>query len=421
MPLLRDGLYQAWLRDGQNRPPLELVKLESKPIKFYPVDDGFGGGKVFADNASAQEYLHLGEGRKMLRRADTRESGLDAIGADGRRRSLPPQAQRRSPPPSAIAAEAGPSRAIAGPSRTRSLFHEQSALDGSSGPPQRPAPIGSPTPSPPSDTGTWAFSPPQSPFGTPPLSPSGTPPLSPSCPSVGSDWQAVEAATRAREASARSSQTWLTADQAKELQSHSDVTVFMVKYVDRRDHPVLFQLGECYDRRGLANSPEVFGRVSSRYNKTIACATSGWHLPLGGQTKSPDLLGAVKLAFDNLIQFGGEGQRAHTGVGMLGTHMTFRSAHVLRCRESPTAKPVYCIFEDGERVISDRAQFAESYLMNEDRKFTLLRYLTSEKAAPWVRPALKLLEKCLHPPSAVGAQALRARVADREARAYGQG
>ncbi|KAK3253277.1 hypothetical protein CYMTET_37463, partial [Cymbomonas tetramitiformis] len=77
MPLLRDGLYQAWLRDGQNRPPLELVKLEPKPVKFYPVDDGLGGGKVFADNASAQEYLHLGEGRKMLRRDDTRESGRD--------------------------------------------------------------------------------------------------------------------------------------------------------------------------------------------------------------------------------------------------------------------------------------------------------------------------------------------------------
>ncbi|KAK3281901.1 hypothetical protein CYMTET_10334 [Cymbomonas tetramitiformis] len=98
---------------------------------------------------------------------------------------------------------------------------------------------------------------------------------------------------------------------------------------------------------------------------------------------------------------------------MLGTHMTFRSAHVLRCRESPTAKPVYYIFEDGERVISDRAQFAESYLMDEDRKFTLLRYVTNERAAPWVRPALKLLEERLRPPSAVGARALRARVAER--------
>ncbi|KAK3238301.1 hypothetical protein CYMTET_51678 [Cymbomonas tetramitiformis] len=342
MPLLRDGLYQAWLRDGQNRPPLELVKLESKPIKFYPVDDGIGGGKVFADNASAQEYLHLGEGRKMLRRADTRESGLDAIGAEGRRRSPPPRAHQVT-------------TAFRYCRRGRTFQRDRRPI---------------------------------------------------SC-------QAVEAATRVREASAQSSRTWLTADQAKELQSHSDVTVFMVKYVDRRDRPVLFQLGECYARRGLANPHEVSGRVSSRYNKTIACATSGWHLPLGGQTKSPDLLGAVKLAFDDLIQFGGEGRRAHTCVMMLGTHMTFRSAHVLRCRESPTAKPVYYIFEDDERAISDRAQFAESYLVDEDRKFTLLRYVTEERAAPWVRPALKLLEERLHPPSAVGAQALRARVAER--------
>ncbi|KAK3253278.1 hypothetical protein CYMTET_37464 [Cymbomonas tetramitiformis] len=202
--------------------------------------------------------------------------------------------------------------------------------------------MGSPTPSPPSDAGAWAFSPPQSPSGTPPLSPSGTPPLSPSCPSVGSDWQAVEAATRVREVSAQSSQTWLTADQAKELQSHSDVTVFIVKYVDRRDRP-------------------------------------------------PDLLGAVKLTFDNLIQFGGEGRRAHTCVMMLGTHMTFRSAHVLRCRESPTAKPVYYIFEDYERVISDRAQFAESYLMNEDRKFTLLRWQRCQSIWTGMKSTLHIL------------------------------
>eukprot|EP00854_Cymbomonas_tetramitiformis_P034412 gene34412-biopygen29040 len=201
--------------------------------------------------------------------------------------------------------------------------------------------------------------------------------------------------------------------EAAEVPYSSDVTVFIVKYVDKHNVPVLFQLGECYyARRGLANLYEVSGSVASRYNKTIACASSGWHLPLGGQTKSPDLKGAIKLAFDDLIQFGGEGRRAYGCVMMLDTHVTLRCAHVLRCMEHPSAKPVYYIFEDDEHVISETAQFAEAYLMNENRKFTQLRYVTAERAAPWVRPALKLLEERLHPPAAVAEQVLRARVAE---------
>ncbi|KAK3265700.1 hypothetical protein CYMTET_25637 [Cymbomonas tetramitiformis] len=145
MELLREGIYEAWRRNGQDRLPLELVQLEPNS-KFCPVEDGLGGGgRVFADNASAQEYLHLGEGRKMLKCAGTRESGLAAIRADAVRRPPPPQAKRRVPLPSAPAAGAGPSRATAGPSRARSLDRERLALSRS---PPRGAPMGSPTPSP---------------------------------------------------------------------------------------------------------------------------------------------------------------------------------------------------------------------------------------------------------------------------------
>ncbi|KAK3284843.1 hypothetical protein CYMTET_7526 [Cymbomonas tetramitiformis] len=62
MDALREGLYRSWERCGQQKPPLlELVKLEASSVKFYLVDDGVGGGAVFTDNASAQEYLHLEE------------------------------------------------------------------------------------------------------------------------------------------------------------------------------------------------------------------------------------------------------------------------------------------------------------------------------------------------------------------------
>ncbi|KAK3240636.1 hypothetical protein CYMTET_49538 [Cymbomonas tetramitiformis] len=128
MSELREGLYQSWVAHGQNRPLFELIKLEAKrPTKFYPVDDDLGGGAVFSDNASAQECLHLGEGMKMLRCADTKELGLAAIDAPGSRRSPLPSPQRRSPPPQHMAATAtgaGTSSAGAGPSGTKSPVRE---------------------------------------------------------------------------------------------------------------------------------------------------------------------------------------------------------------------------------------------------------------------------------------------------------
>ncbi|KAK3236479.1 hypothetical protein CYMTET_53367 [Cymbomonas tetramitiformis] len=54
MDTLREDLHKFWQRCGHLKPPLEPVTLAAKgPTKFYPVDDGEGGGEVFIDNASA--------------------------------------------------------------------------------------------------------------------------------------------------------------------------------------------------------------------------------------------------------------------------------------------------------------------------------------------------------------------------------
>ncbi|KAK3236224.1 hypothetical protein CYMTET_53625 [Cymbomonas tetramitiformis] len=115
MDTLREDLHKFWQRCGHLKPPLELVTLAAKgPAKFYPVDDGEGGVEVFTDNASAHEYLHLEEGRRMLRCTSTMELGYDAIHAPGERRPPPPQ-------PPAAAAAAAMARAYdagAGPSGT---------------------------------------------------------------------------------------------------------------------------------------------------------------------------------------------------------------------------------------------------------------------------------------------------------------
>ncbi|KAK3273590.1 hypothetical protein CYMTET_18178 [Cymbomonas tetramitiformis] len=300
----REGLYQSWvMKGGQDQPPLELVKLEAKgPIKFYSVDDGLGGGAVFTDNASAQEYLHLEEGRRMLRRADTEELGYAAIDAPGRRRSPPPLRK------TATAAVAGASSAGAGPSGTKSSVRE--------------------------------------------------------------------ALTYGR-ALAR------------------------------------FQLGECYAQRGLADHHNVSVSMAGRHNKTITCAKNGWHLPLGGQTRSRDLRGAIGLAYSDLIDPGPERQRSFRCVTLLEYSVGTNATHVLRCLENPNAKPVYYIFEDNNRHESGIFQFKDEYLQDERRKFTRLAYVTSAEGAPWVRPALILLERRLRSPEAIVEQVRHARVAHR--------
>ncbi|KAK3282894.1 hypothetical protein CYMTET_9384 [Cymbomonas tetramitiformis] len=66
------------------------------------------------------------------------------------------------------------------------------------------------------------------------------------------------------------------------------------------------------------------------------------------------------------------------------------------------SEPVYFIFEDNERHERERSQFRDKkYLQGDRRKFTRLVYVTSDVAAPWVRPALKLLEERLRSPAAI--------------------
>ncbi|KAK3237000.1 hypothetical protein CYMTET_52898 [Cymbomonas tetramitiformis] len=121
---LSDGILQRYVRHGHEGPPLELVSLDSN-AKYYPVGDGLGGpGRVFSENAAAQEYVRLGEMRKMLKSVNTKQQGYDALDADAERRPPPPnnmvntRLTKRAPTqPPAPAAGAGPSQAAAGPSQ----------------------------------------------------------------------------------------------------------------------------------------------------------------------------------------------------------------------------------------------------------------------------------------------------------------
>ncbi|KAK3237781.1 hypothetical protein CYMTET_52163 [Cymbomonas tetramitiformis] len=103
--------------------------------------------RVFASNATAQEYLRLGDSRRMIKTVNSEQEGYAAIRAGAARRPPPPHStqvtKRATARPSATVAEAGPSRAAAGPSRTRSLSHERLARSNST--PRRGY---SPTPSP---------------------------------------------------------------------------------------------------------------------------------------------------------------------------------------------------------------------------------------------------------------------------------
>ncbi|KAK3273280.1 hypothetical protein CYMTET_18486 [Cymbomonas tetramitiformis] len=130
MESLSAGILRQYNLYGSLAPPLELIVLGSS-TKYYPVGDGLGGdGKVFSQNAAAQEYLRLGEMRKMLKASNTRREGQLALNADAQRRPPPPnnltnfRLTKRAPTqPPAPAAGAGPSWAIAGPSRARSSSH----------------------------------------------------------------------------------------------------------------------------------------------------------------------------------------------------------------------------------------------------------------------------------------------------------
>ncbi|KAK3287570.1 hypothetical protein CYMTET_4919 [Cymbomonas tetramitiformis] len=117
MESLSDGILRQYVRHGHEGPPLELVSLDSN-AKYYPVGDGLGGpGRVFSENAAAQEYVRLGEMRKMLKSVNTEQQGYDALDADAERRPPPSnnmastRLTKRAPTqPPAPAAGAGPSQ-----------------------------------------------------------------------------------------------------------------------------------------------------------------------------------------------------------------------------------------------------------------------------------------------------------------------
>ncbi|KAK3242502.1 hypothetical protein CYMTET_47811 [Cymbomonas tetramitiformis] len=169
---LSDGILRQYARHGGERPPLELVFLDPS-TKYYPVGDGLGGpGRVFSENAAAQEYVRLGEMRKMLKSVDTRQQGHEALDADAARRPPPPndmahlrltkRAPARPPAPADVAgpsrAVAVPSQAVAGPSRAAAVPSQAAAgpsrtRSASSSPPRLSHFAHLPTPSPPSSDG----------------------------------------------------------------------------------------------------------------------------------------------------------------------------------------------------------------------------------------------------------------------------
>ncbi|KAK3287318.1 hypothetical protein CYMTET_5165 [Cymbomonas tetramitiformis] len=136
----------------------------------------------------------------------------------------------------------------------------------------------------------------------------------------------------------------------------------------------------CYARRGLSCHGDISSSVMRQYNKTIACAQNDWHLPLGGQTegKAKNLKEAVGLAYEGVVEFD---TRVFRCVTLLGHNVETGTAHVLCCRESPSAKPAYYIFEDSSRPPEGATlQFTDDYLQNERRKFTGLTYVTQERS-----------------------------------------
>eukprot|EP00854_Cymbomonas_tetramitiformis_P034390 gene34390-biopygen28468 len=114
--------------------------------------------------------------------------------------------------------------------------------------------------------------------------------------------------------------------------------------------------------------------------------------------KSKDLKEAIGLAYEGVARF--DTQVVYRCVALLKHSVESGTAHVLCCRETPSAKPVYYIFEDSSRPSEeDTLQFTDDYLQNERRKFTGLTYVTKLRSPPWVANVLLLLEKRLRAPT----------------------
>ncbi|KAK3236107.1 hypothetical protein CYMTET_53713 [Cymbomonas tetramitiformis] len=401
-----------WAKHGHDWLPLELVSLDSN-TRYYPVEDGLGGpGRVFADNAAAQEYLRLGEYRRMLKWVNTEQEGYAAIRADAARRPPPPHdtmiTKRVLTQPPEPAVGAGPSRAAAessrataGPSRARSL----------------------------SPGSSWTLESRRWPFSCQAAARiacfvqrglMGELDQGPAwCTSTFPKRRAFHTFESGSDAAATPVPNEGTSIPIGALKDRSNLTVFMVKFgLDLcRGRKVMYELGVCFSERGLRlrTHPGVSNKVARKHDKTISCGRQGWRLPLGGQTASSSLLEAVTSAYADLMNHGSgsrrEGQHARNVVGSLCAYVERGSAHVLRCMEHPHAKPVYYIFQNQDRCLRWQAQFTNEYLMRDDRKFTQLLWGTKSVAAPWVLAALESLEAHLF--SGAAPSALQARVAER--------
>ncbi|KAK3233228.1 hypothetical protein CYMTET_56466 [Cymbomonas tetramitiformis] len=385
MESLSDGILRQYGRHGHKGPPLEIVSLDSN-TKYYPVGDGLGGpGRVFSENAAAQEYVRLGEMRKMLKSVNTKQQGYDALDADAERRPPPcndmastrltKQALTQPPAPAAGAgpsqAAAGPSQAAAGPSRaaagpSRAAAGPSRARSISRSPPRISDIAYRATPSPSSsDIG----------------------------PANNSHRDAVQMAT----SSVSSVGRFLSVEEVRALKDRRNLTVFMVKF-----------------GLTLRKYPGITSKVAKKHDKTIHCGRQGWRLPLGGQTTSSNLLEAIMSAYADLSHRSSghrrEGGHARNIENSLCSYVGLGSAHVLRCMAHPNATPVFYIFMEDQRCLSWRAEFTNEYLMRDDRKFTCLQWGTREVAAPWLLPALGALEARRLPPPPPAHQA---RVAER--------
>ncbi|KAK3247647.1 hypothetical protein CYMTET_42856 [Cymbomonas tetramitiformis] len=173
------------------------------------------------------------------------------------------------------------------------------------------------------------------------------------------------------------------------------------QYIDLMD--ATLDHGGVFNSRELEKSPLELVKLEAREPTKFYPVDDG----LGGGAVFTDNASAQEYLHLE------EGRRMLRCAGTEELGVGSNSTHVLRCRENPNAKPVYYIFEDNDRHAKDTFQFTDEYLGNEQRKFTGLTYVTAHESAPWVQPALVLLEKRLRSPAAIVEQARAAHVARR--------
>ncbi|KAK3235821.1 hypothetical protein CYMTET_54005 [Cymbomonas tetramitiformis] len=342
MESLSVGILRRYDWHGRKTPPLELVPMDSN-IKYYPVGDGLGGpGRVSSENAAAQEYVRLGEMRKMLKSVGTRQQGYTALEKDAERRPPPPnnmvntrltkRAPTHPPAPTAEAgpsqAVAGPSQAVAGPSRARFLsVDEVRALK--------------------DRRNLTVF---MVKFGTPLVN-------------------------QARDIRVVYELGVCNQERGLRLRNHPGLTSKVTRKHDKTIH--YGNMGWRLPLGGQTTSSNLLEAIMLAY-ADLSPYGSG-HKREGGHARN--------------VEFS------------LCTNVALGAVHVLRCMAHPNATPVYYIFMDDQRNLSWRAEFTNDYLRRDDWKFTCLQWGTKDVAAPWLQLAMGALETRLFPPAPPARQA----------------